>query len=659
MLIFAPNFLTQHKLMINITFPDGNVRPFEAGVTAIDIAKSLSEGLARNVLSAGIDGEVWDATRPIQKDAKIQLYTWNDPAGKATVWHSSAHLMAEAIEQLYPGVKFGIGPDIENGFYYDIDTGEKTLTEADLTDIEKRMIEIARGKQTFNRIEVSKAEAEKYFTEKGDEYKLELISELTDGQITLYKSGTFTDLCRGPHVPDTSMIKAVKLTSIAGAYWRGDEKRKQLTRVYGITFTKAKELEEYLVLLEEAKKRDHRKLGKELELFTFSQKVGAGLPLWLPKGAQLRERLEQFLKKVQKEAGYLPVITPHIGNVNLYKTSGHFDKYGKDSFRPITTPIEGEAFFLKPMNCPHHCEIFNAKPHSYKDLPIRYAEFGTVYRYEQSGELHGLTRVRGFTQDDAHIFCTPDQIKTEFKGVIKIIMRIFKALDFKEFVTQISLRDPNNKEKYIGSDENWEKAETAIKEVAVEEGLEAILVEGEAAFYGPKMDFMVKDAIGRKWQLGTIQVDYNLPERFDLSYIGADNDRHRPVMIHRAPFGSMERFVAVLVEHCAGNFPLWLSPEQAIILPISEKYQNYAEKVLQFLNNSDIRALIDDRSEKAGKKIRDAELKKIPFMLIVGEREEAEGSISLRRHGQGDVGTFSLQQLADMIHEEESRMQQA
>lgn len=645
--------------MINITFPDGNVRQFEAGVTAIDIAKSLSEGLARNVLSAGIDGEVWDATRPIHKDAKIQLYTWNDAAGKATVWHSSAHLMAEAIEQLYPGVKFGIGPDIENGFYYDIDTGERTLTEADLTDIEKRMIEIARGKQTFNRVEVSKAEAEKYFTEKGDEYKLELISELTDGQITLYKSGTFTDLCRGPHVPDTSMIKAVKLTSIAGAYWRGDEKRKQLTRVYGITFTKAKELEEYLILLEEAKKRDHRKLGKELELFTFSQKVGAGLPLWLPKGAQLRERLEQFLKKVQKEAGYLPVITPHIGNVNLYKTSGHFDKYGKDSFRPITTPIEGEAFFLKPMNCPHHCEIFNAKPHSYKDLPIRYAEFGTVYRYEQSGELHGLTRVRGFTQDDAHIFCTPDQIKTEFKGVIKIIMRIFKALDFKEFVTQISLRDPNNKEKYIGSDENWEKAETAIKEVAVEEGLEAILVEGEAAFYGPKMDFMVKDAIGRKWQLGTIQVDYNLPERFDLSYIGADNDRHRPVMIHRAPFGSMERFVAVLVEHCAGNFPLWLSPEQAIILPISEKYQNYAEKVLQFLNNSDIRALIDDRSEKAGKKIRDAELKKIPFMLIVGEREEAEGSISLRRHGQGDVGTFSLQQLADMIHEEESRMQQA
>lgn len=645
--------------MINITFPDGNVRQFEAGVTAIDIAKSLSEGLARNVLSAGIDGEVWDATRPIHRDAKIQLYTWNDAAGKATVWHSSAHLMAEAIEQLYPGVKFGIGPDIENGFYYDIDTGERTLTEADLTDIEKRMIEIARGKQTFNRVEVSKAEAEKYFTEKGDEYKLELISELTDGQITLYKSGTFTDLCRGPHLPDTSMIKAVKLTSIAGAYWRGDEKRKQLTRVYGITFTKAKELEEYLILLEEAKKRDHRKLGKELELFTFSQKVGAGLPLWLPKGAQLRERLEQFLKKVQKEAGYLPVITPHIGNVNLYKTSGHFDKYGKDSFRPITTPIEGEAFFLKPMNCPHHCEIFNAKPHSYKDLPIRYAEFGTVYRYEQSGELHGLTRVRGFTQDDAHIFCTPDQIKTEFKGVIKIIMRIFKALDFKDFVTQISLRDPNNKEKYIGSDENWEKAETAIKEVAVEEGLEAILVEGEAAFYGPKMDFMVKDAIGRKWQLGTIQVDYNLPERFDLSYIGADNDRHRPVMIHRAPFGSMERFVAVLVEHCAGNFPLWLSPEQAIILPISEKYQNYAEKVLQFLNNSDIRALIDDRSEKAGKKIRDAELKKIPFMLIVGEREEAEGSISLRRHGQGDVGTFSLQQLADMIHEEESRMQQA
>jgi threonyl-tRNA synthetase len=642
--------------MINITFPDGTVRQYEAGVNALDIAKGISEGLARNVLSASVNGQIWDATRPLHHDASIRLFTWNDSEGKATMWHSSAHLMAEAIEQLYPGVKFGIGPDIENGFYYDIDTGEKVLTEADLEQIEKRMLELAREKQTFKRVEVAKADAISFFREKGDEYKLELIDELSDGEITFYTSGTFTDLCRGPHLPDTSFIKAVKLTSLAGAYWRGDEKRKQLTRVYGITFTKSKDLEEYLILLEEAKKRDHRKLGRELELFTFSQRVGSGLPLWLPKGAQLRERLEQFLKKVQKEAGYLPVITPHIGNVNLYKTSGHYDKYGKDSFRPITTPIPGEEFFLKPMNCPHHCEIFSAKPHSYKDLPIRYAEFGTVYRYEQSGELHGLTRVRGFTQDDAHIFCTPDQIKTEFKGVIKIIMKIFKALDFNEFITQISLRDPNNKEKYIGSDENWEKAERAIKEVAEEEGLNAILVEGEAAFYGPKMDFMVKDALGRKWQLGTIQVDYNLPERFDLNYIGADNEKHRPVMIHRAPFGSMERFVAVLVEHCAGKFPLWLSPEQAIILPISEKYHNYAQNVLQYLNNSDIRALIDDRSEKAGRKIRDAELKKIPFMLVVGEREEAEGSVSVRKHGQGDLGTFSLEQFAELIRAEVEKL---
>jgi len=642
--------------MINITFPDGTVRQYEAGVNALDIAKGISEGLARNVLSASVNGQIWDATRPLHHDASIRLFTWNDSEGKATMWHSSAHLMAEAIEQLYPGVKFGIGPDIENGFYYDIDTGEKVLTEADLEQIEKRMLELAREKQTFKRVEVAKADAISFFREKGDEYKLELIDELSDGEITFYTSGTFTDLCRGPHLPDTSFIKAVKLTSVAGAYWRGDEKRKQLTRVYGITFTKSKDLEEYLILLEEAKKRDHRKLGRELELFTFSQRVGSGLPLWLPKGAQLRERLEQFLKKVQKEAGYLPVITPHIGNVNLYKTSGHYDKYGKDSFRPITTPIPGEEFFLKPMNCPHHCEIFSAKPHSYKDLPIRYAEFGTVYRYEQSGELHGLTRVRGFTQDDAHIFCTPDQIKTEFKGVIKIIMKIFKALDFNEFITQISLRDPNNKEKYIGSDENWEKAERAIREVAEEEGLNAILVEGEAAFYGPKMDFMVKDALGRKWQLGTIQVDYNLPERFDLNYIGADNEKHRPVMIHRAPFGSMERFVAVLVEHCAGKFPLWLSPEQAIILPISEKYHNYAQNVLQYLNNSDIRALIDDRSEKAGRKIRDAELKKIPFMLVVGEREEAEGSVSVRKHGQGDLGTFSLEQFAELIRAEVEKL---
>jgi len=642
--------------MINITLPDNSVRQYDAGITALEIAKSISEGLARNVLSAKVNGVVWDATRRIFEDANIQLLTWNDPEGKATMWHSSAHLMAEAIEQLYPGSKFGIGPDIENGFYYDIDTGDKVLAEADLIEIEKRMLQLSREKQEFRRENISKDDALKLFTEKGDDYKIELISELTDGEITLYKSGTFTDLCRGPHLPDTSFIKAIKLTSIAGAYWRGDEKRKQLTRVYGITFPKAKELEEYLILLEEAKKRDHRKLGKELELFTFSQRVGAGLPLWLPKGAELRERLEQYLKKVQKEAGYQPVITPHIGNVNLYKTSGHFDKYGADSFRPITTPVEGEAFFLKPMNCPHHCEIYSSKPHSYKDLPVRYAEFGTVYRYEQSGELHGLTRVRGFTQDDAHIFCTPDQIKSEFKAVIKIVMRIFKALDFKEFITQISLRDPNNPDKYIGSDDNWNRAENAIKEVAEEEGLNAITVLGEAAFYGPKMDFMVKDALGRKWQLGTIQVDYNLPERFDLTYTGSDNEKHRPVMIHRAPFGSMERFVAVLIEHCAGKFPLWLAPEQVIILPISEKYQKYAEKVLQFLQNSDIRGLIDERSEKTGRKIRDAELKKIPFMLIVGEKEELENQVSVRKQGDGDLGSFSMEAFAEMIQNEVKKM---
>jgi threonyl-tRNA synthetase len=644
--------------MINITLPDNSVRQYEAGVTSLEIAKSISEGLARNVLSAKVDGEVWDATRSIDKDAKVQLLTWNDLEGKATMWHSSAHLMAEAIEQLFPGVKFGIGPDIENGFYYDIDSGDRVIVEADLVDIEKKMLALAREKQTFQRTEVSKDQALEFFNEKGDEYKLELISDLADGTITFYKSGTFTDLCRGPHLPDTSFIKAVKLTSIAGAYWRGDEKRKQLTRIYGITFPKAKELEEYLILLEEAKKRDHRKLGKELELFTFSQKVGAGLPLWLPKGAELRERLEQYLKKVQKEAGYLPVITPHIGNVNLYKTSGHFDKYGADSFRPITTPVEGEAFFLKPMNCPHHCEIFNAKPHSYKDLPIRYAEFGTVYRYEQSGELHGLTRVRGFTQDDAHIFCTPDQIKSEFKAVIGIIMQIFRALDFKDFITQISIRDPKQPEKYIGSTENWIKAENAIREVAEEEGLNAIVVEGEAAFYGPKMDFMVRDAIGRKWQLGTIQVDYNLPERFELTYTGSDNEKHRPVMIHRAPFGSMERFVAVLIEHCAGKFPLWLAPEQVIVLPISEKYQKYAEKVSQFLKNSDIRALIDDRSEKTGRKIRDAEMSKIPFMLVVGEKEEAENTVSVRKQGEGDLGSFTLEAFANMVNDEVKKLQE-
>jgi threonyl-tRNA synthetase len=549
-------------------------------------------------------------------------------------------------------VKFGIGPDIENGFYYDIDFRDYKLVEEDLKKIEDRMLALAREKQTFKRNEVSKSEAIEYFTKKGDEYKLELIDGLNDGEITFYESGTFTDLCRGPHIPDTGFIKAVKLLNIAGAYWRGDEKRQMLTRIYGITFPKQKELEEYLVLLEEAKKRDHRVLGKELELFTFSAKVGAGLPLWLPKGADLRERLEQFLKKVQRRAGYVQVITPHIGNVELYRTSGHLAKYGKDSFQPINTPIEGEQFFLKPMNCPHHCEIYKSKPRSYKDLPLRVAEFGTVYRYEQSGELHGLTRVRGFTQDDAHIFCTPDQIKDEFKGVIDIVMLIFKALDFKNFITQISFRDPNNKEKYIGSDENWEKAQQAIVEVAQETGLEYVIVEGEAAFYGPKMDFMVRDAIGRKWQLGTIQVDYNLPERFEMEYVGSDNEKHRPVMIHRAPFGSMERFVAVLLEHCAGNFPLWLTPDQAIILPISDKFLDYAKNVIHLLKNSEIRALVDERSEKTGRKIRDAEMKKIPYMLIVGEKEEEAGSVSVRKHGQGDLGTFTIEEFINLVKNE-------
>ncbi|HPE58087.1 MAG TPA: threonine--tRNA ligase [Bacteroidales bacterium] len=638
--------------MINITLPDGSVRQFESGVTAMDVAMSISEGLARNVLSAKVNGKVMDAMRPINADSDVQLLTWNDDEGKATMWHSSAHLMAEAVEQLYPGVKFGIGPDIENGFYYDIDFGDYNISDADFQKIENKMLELAREKQTYNREEVSKSDAKQYFTKKGDEYKLELIDELEDGQITFYKSGSFTDLCRGPHLPDTSPIKAVKVLSLAGAYWRGDEKRKQLTRLYGITFPKKKELDEYLEKLEEAKKRDHRKLGKELELFTFSQNVGQGLPLWLPNGAMVRERLEQFLKKVQKDAGYYPVITPHIGNVNLYKTSGHYDKYGADSFQPIKTPIEGEEFFLKPMNCPHHCEIYKSRPVSYKDLPLRLAEFGTVYRYEQSGELHGLTRVRGFTQDDAHIFCTPDQVKDEFKAVMAIVMKIFKALDFKDFIVQISLRDQEDRSKYIGSDENWDKAERAIMEVAEESGLDTIIEYGEAAFYGPKMDFMVKDALGRKWQLGTIQVDYNLPERFQLEYTGSDNEKHRPVMIHRAPFGSMERFVAVLIEHTSGKFPLWLTPEQAIILPISEKYQKYAEKVLKFLNNSEIRARIDDRSEKTGRKIRDAELKRIPFMLIVGEKEEENNTVSVRKQGEGDLGSFEMQQFVELIEKE-------
>ncbi len=638
--------------MINITFPDHSVRQFAEGVTGIEIAQSISEGLARNVLAARVNGEVWDATRPIHKDSTLQLLTWNDTDGKATVWHSSAHLMAEAIEQLYPGVKFGIGPDIENGFYYDIDFLQYKITEEDLKKIEDRMLALAREKQTYKRLEVSKRDAIDYFTKKGDEYKLELISALNDGEITFYESGTFTDLCRGPHIPDTGVIKAVKLLNIAGAYWRGDEKRQMLTRIYGITFPKQKELDEYLILLEEAKKRDHRTLGRDLELFTFSQKVGAGLPLWLPKGAELRERLEQFLKRVQRRAGYVQVITPHIGNVELYRTSGHLAKYGKDSFQPINTPIEGEQFFLKPMNCPHHCEIYKSKPRSYKDLPLRVAEFGTVYRYEQSGELHGLTRVRGFTQDDAHIFCTPDQVKDEFKGVIDIVMLIFKALDFKDYTTQISFRDPNNQEKYIGSDENWEKAQNAILEVAQESGLVYEIVEGEAAFYGPKMDFMVRDAIGRKWQLGTIQVDYNLPERFEMEYTGSDNEKHRPIMIHRAPFGSMERFVAVLLEHCAGNFPLWLTPEQAIVLPISDKFGDYAKKVIHLLKNSEIRALIDERSEKAGRKIRDAEIRKIPYMLIVGEKEEASGTVSVRKHGQGDLGTLSIEEFINLVKSE-------
>ncbi len=641
--------------MIDIRFPDGNVRQYTEGITSLDIAKSISEGLARNILSAKFNGKVQDATLPLNESGELQLLTWDDEDGKATMWHSSAHLMAEAIEHLYPGTKFGIGPDIENGFYYDMDLGDHVISSENFTEIEKKMAELAAQKQEYKRSEVSKKEALEYFSQKGDEYKLELISDLEDGQISFYQTGQFVDLCRGPHLPDTSHIKAIKLLSVAGAYWRGDESRKQLTRIYGITFPKKKLLDDYLVLLEEAKKRDHRKLGKELELFTFSSRVGQGLPLWLPKGAQLRERLENFLKKVQKEAGYEPVITPHIGAKDLYVTSGHYAKYGADSFRPITTPNEGEEFLLKPMNCPHHCEIYSSSPRSYKDLPIRYAEFGTVYRYEQSGELHGLTRVRGFTQDDAHIFCRPDQVKDEFKAVIDIVLKIFKALDFKDFITQISIRDPKNPSKYIGSDENWQKAEASIIEVAQEKGLDYIVVEGEAAFYGPKMDFMVRDAIGRKWQLGTIQVDYNLPERFNLEYVGNDNQKHRPVMIHRAPFGSMERFVAVLIEHCAGKFPLWLTPEQLIILPISEKYHGYAEKVLSYLKKYDIRGHIDFRSEKTGKKIRDAEIQRIPYMIIVGEKEENDQTVSVRKQGHGDLGSMSLENFSRLIAEEVSQ----
>ena len=638
-------------MTIDVSFPDGNVRKYDAGTTALQIAQSISEGLARNVLAAKVNDTVQDATLPLQQSCSLQLLTWNDLEGKSTMWHSSAHLMAEALEFYYPGIKLAIGPPVTNGFYYDVDLLDHGISEKDLEKIEEKMKELARQKNPFIRQEISKAEAIAYFQEKQDPYKLELLSELQDGTITFYTQGNFTDLCRGPHIPDTGFIKAVKLTAIAGAYWRGDEKNKQLTRIYGITFPKQAELTEYLEKVEEAKRRDHRKLGKELELFTFSQKVGQGLPLWLPKGAALRERLENFLKKAQRKAGYQQVITPHIGNKELYVTSGHYEKYGADSFQPIRTPDPNEEFYLKPMNCPHHCEIFKSKPRSYKDLPARFAEFGTVYRYEQSGELHGLTRVRGFTQDDAHIFCTQDQVKEEFKNVIDIVLYVLKTLKFENYKAQISLRDKENRSKYIGSDENWQKAEQAIIDAAAEKELPTVVEYGEAAFYGPKLDFMVQDALGREWQLGTIQVDYNLPERFELEYIGSDNQKHRPVMIHRAPFGSMERFVAVLLEHCAGDFPLWLSTEQFIVLPISEKYNDYAEKVLEFLNNSDIRGLIDDRNEKIGKKIRDAELKKVPFMLIVGEKEAETEAVSVRQRGVGDHGSMNLDNFAALIQE--------
>lgn len=636
--------------MINITLPDGSVKQFEGNITPLDVAKSISEGLARNVLCASIDGNVVELSRTISQDCALKLYTWNDAEGKQTFWHSSAHLLAAAVLELYPNAKFGIGPAIENGFYYDIDFGDKVLSSEDFSKIESKMAEIVKRSVTLVRKEVSKAEALKWFEAKGEVYKVELINDLEDGTITFYESGDFVDLCRGPHLVDFSPIKAIKVLSLAGAYWRGDEKRKQLTRLYAITFPKKKELDEYLLMLEEAKKRDHRRLGKELELFTFSQSVGQGLPLWLPKGTELRLRLESFLRKVQKKYGYQQVITPHIGDVHLYKTSGHYQKYGQDSFRTITTPFEGEEYMLKPMNCPHHVEIYKSKPHSYKDLPVRLAEFGTVYRYEQSGELHGLTRVRSFTQDDAHIFCTPEQLKDEFCKVIDIVLYIFKTLKFDNFTAQISLRDPSNTEKYIGSDDVWGKAERAIIEASAERGLKTVSEIGEAAFYGPKLDFMVKDALGRKWQLGTIQVDYNLPERFDLEYTGADNQKHRPIMIHRAPFGSMERFVAVLIEHTAGKFPLWLTPEQFIILPISEKYEEYAKNVLAKLEELDLRGSIDNRNEKTGKKIRDAEMAKIPFMLIVGEKEEGEGLVSVRKHTEGDLGAMKIEAFADLVN---------
>ena len=638
--------------MINITFPDGSVRSYNEGITPYEIAQSISPRLAADVLAASVDGQVYDLDRPVNKDASLKLHKWEDQEAKQTFWHSSSHLMAEALQILYPGIKFGIGPAIETGFYYDVDLGERTLVEADLKKIEDKMIELAREKQPFVRKDISKAEAMATYTEKGDQYKCELINDLEDGTITFYTTGSFTDLCRGPHLRDTSVIKAVKLTSIAGAYWRGNEKNKMLTRIYGVTFPKKSLLDEYLAMMEEAKKRDHRKIGKEMELFTFSQRVGAGLPMWLPKGAELRGRLEAFLKKVQKAYGYLPVISPHIGQKELYVTSGHYAKYGADSFQPIHTPQEGEEFLLKPMNCPHHCEIYKSKPRSYKDLPVRLAEFGTVYRYEQSGELHGLTRVRGFTQDDAHIFCRPDQLKEEFCKVIDIVLYIFKTLNFPEFTAQISLRDKVNREKYIGTDENWEKAENAIIEASAEKGLNTVVEYGEAAFYGPKLDFMVRDAIGRKWQLGTIQVDYNLPERFELEYIGADDKKHRPIMIHRAPFGSIERFVSVLIEHTGGKFPLWLTPDQVVVLPVSEKYNDYAKKVCELLNNYDIRASIDDRNETIGKKIRENELKRIPFLLIVGEKEAESNLVSVRRQGQGDQGQMTVEDFVTLVNEE-------
>lgn len=636
--------------MLNITLPDGSQRQLPDGATGYDLAAGISEGLARNALAVTVNGDVRDLHRALPDNATVSILTWNDTAGKSTYWHSSAHLMAEALEALYPGVKLAIGPAIENGFYYDVDLGEgRSISSEDFPEIEKKMLELAKNKSRYERKEVSKADAIAYFTEKADPYKLELLENLEDGNITFYTQGNFTDLCRGPHIPDTGTIKAVKLTNVGGVFWRGDANRQQLTRVYGITFPKAKDLSEYLERLEEAKRRDHRKLGKELKLFAFSEKVGAGLPLWLPKGTALRERLEQFLRRAQVKAGYSPVVTPHIGAKELYVTSGHYEKYGADSFQPIKTPNPGEEFFLKPMNCPHHCEIYKTEPRSYRDLPVRLAEFGTVYRYEQSGELHGLTRVRGFTQDDAHIFCRPDQVKEEFMKVIDIVLYVLKALDFPDFTAQISLRDPENKTKYIGTDENWEKAESAIQEAALEKGLNTVTEYGEAAFYGPKLDFMVRDAIGRRWQLGTIQVDYNLPERFDLEYTAADNSKQRPVMIHRAPFGSLERFVAVLIEHCGGNFPLWLTPEQFIVLPISDKYSDYAYEVKAQLEQHDLRGTVDGRDERIGRKIRDAEMGKIPYLLVVGEKEAQDNVISVRRHGEGDLGSMSLEAFVQSV----------